>query len=184
MNLVADLETPALVIDLEIMERNLRRAAEYTAAHGLRFRPHTKTHKIPALGRRQLELGAVGLTVAKVGEAEVMLGAEPSDLLLEYPTIGYRKLKRLAEVARMARVTVAVDSSEAARELSDVAGESGVRFGVLAEIDVGLGRVGVSPGEELLHLVEFIARPNMPYWAESPIWSPVTLPVMFSSSKP
>ena len=158
MMLVADLETPALVIDLEIMERNLRRAAAYTAAHGLRFRPHTKTHKIPALGRRQLELGAVGLTVAKVGEAEVMLGAEPADLLLEYPTIGYRKLKRLAEVAGKARVTVAVDSVEAAQQLNDVAGECRVRFGALAEIDVGLGRVGVSPGEELLHLVEWIAR--------------------------
>jgi D-serine deaminase-like pyridoxal phosphate-dependent protein len=156
--LVADLETPALVIDLEVMERNLRRAAEYTTAHRLRFRPHTKTHKIPALGRLQLELGAVGLTVAKVGEAEVMLGAGPPDLLLEYPTIGHGKLKRLADVARKARVTVAIDSVEAARELSEVAGECGVRFGALAEIDVGLGRVGVSPGEALLGLVKLIAR--------------------------
>ena len=155
---IADLDTPALVIDLAVMERNLRRAADYTAAHGLRFRPHTKTHKIPALGRRQLELGAAGLTVAKVGEAEVMLGAEPADLLLEYPTVGYSNLKRLAEVARKARVTVAVDSAEAAQELNDVAGECHVRFAVLAEVDVGLGRVGVSPGEELLRFANFISR--------------------------
>src|SRR5262245_19460462 len=154
--LAADLETPALVIDLDIMERNLRRAADYTAAHGLRFRPHTKTHKIPALGRRQLDLGAAGLTVAKVGEAEVMLDAEPPDLLLEYPTIGRRKLERLAQVARKARVTVALDSYEAALELSDVAGAWDVRFAALAEVDVGLGRVGVTPGEELLRFVESI----------------------------
>jgi D-serine deaminase-like pyridoxal phosphate-dependent protein len=68
---------------LEIMERNLRRAAGYTAAHCLRFRPHTKTHKIPSLAVRQLELGAVGLTVATVSEEEVMLGARLRDLLLE-----------------------------------------------------------------------------------------------------
>jgi D-serine deaminase-like pyridoxal phosphate-dependent protein len=155
---VADLETPALVIDLEKMERNLRRAAEYTCAHNLRFRPHTKTHKIPALGRRQLELGATGLTVAKVGEAEVMINAEPSDLLLEYPTIGRRKLERLAAIARKTRVTVALDSAEAGRELSEVAGACGVEFAVLAEVDVGLGRVGVTPGTELLQLVELVAR--------------------------
>jgi D-serine deaminase-like pyridoxal phosphate-dependent protein len=76
---VAELDTPALVVDLEIMERNLRRAADYTVAHGLRFRPHTKTRKIPSLAIRQLKLGAVGLTVAKVSEAEVMLGAWPGD---------------------------------------------------------------------------------------------------------
>jgi D-serine deaminase-like pyridoxal phosphate-dependent protein len=154
---VAELDTPALVVDLEIMERNLRRAADYTVAHGLRFRPHTKTHKIPSLAIRQLKLGAVGLTVAKVGEAEVMLGAWPGDLLLEYPTIGYRKLRRLAEIARAARVTVAVDSHLAALQLSEVAAETGVRFSILAEVDVGMGRVGVSPGEELLHFIEGIA---------------------------
>jgi D-serine deaminase-like pyridoxal phosphate-dependent protein len=114
---VAELDTPALVVDLEIMERNLRRAADYTVAHGLRFRPHTKTHKIPSLAIRQLKLGAVGFTVAKFSEAEVMLGAWPGDRLLEYPTIGYRKLRRLAEIARAARVTVAVDSHLAAFQL-------------------------------------------------------------------
>jgi D-serine deaminase-like pyridoxal phosphate-dependent protein len=162
--LAADLETPALVIDLEIMERNLRRAAEYTSAHNLRFRPHTKTHKIPALARRQLDLGAVGLTVAKVGEAEVMLGAHPPDLLLEYPTIGPRKLRRLAEVARSADVTVAVDSEMAARQLSGAAVETGVRFSILAEVDVGLGRVGVSPGGELLRFVgSIVDLPNLDF---------------------
>lgn len=151
---VEDVETPALLIDLDVMERNLRRAAEYTADYGLRFRPHTKTHKIPALGRLQLDLGAEGLTVAKVGEAEVMLGADPADLLLEYPTIGRRRLERLAEVARRARVTVSIDSFEAARELSEAAADCHVRFSILAEVDVGLGRVGVTPGAELLRFLE------------------------------
>ena len=123
---VADLDTPALIIDLDIMERNLRRMAEYTAAHGLRLRPHTKTHKIPALARQQIDLGAVGLTIAKVGEAEVMLEADPPDLLLAYPIVGQRKLDRLMEVAKRAPVTVSLDSLPVARELSDAAKEAGV----------------------------------------------------------
>ena len=144
---VADLDTPALIIDLDIMERNLRRMAEYTAAHGLRLRPHTKTHKIPALARQQIDLGAVGLTIAKVGEAEVMLEADPPDLLLAYPIVGQRKLDRLMEVAKRAPVTVSLDSLPVARELSDAAKEAGVEIGVLAEIDAGLGRVGVQPSD-------------------------------------
>src|SRR5215471_14261327 len=95
----SDLETPALLIDLDIMERNLCKVAEYGRKHGLRVRPHTKTHKIPALARKQLDLGAAGLTVAKVGEAEVMLAAEPPDLLVAFPVVGKKKLERLLDVA-------------------------------------------------------------------------------------
>jgi D-serine deaminase-like pyridoxal phosphate-dependent protein len=156
--LVSELDTPALLIDLDIMERNLARVAEYSKANDLRLRPHTKTHKSPRIGRRQLDSGAVGLTVAKVGEAEVMLGAEPPDLLVAYPVIGHSKLGRLMEVARKTRVTVALDSLFAARQLSDAARAAQVTVGVLAEVDVGLGRVGVSPGDELLQLAQGIMR--------------------------
>ena len=131
--------------------------AEYCKANDLRLRPHTKTHKSPRIGRRQLDSGAVGLTVAKVGEAEVMLGADPPDLLVAYPVIGHAKLGRLMEVARKTRVTVALDSLFAARQLSDAARAAQVTVGVLAEVDVGLGRVGVSPGEELLQLAQGIS---------------------------
>lgn len=155
---VADLETPALLIDLNIVERNLRRASDYASKNNLRLRPHTKTHKTPALGRQQLQLGAAGLTVAKVGEAEVMLGAEPSDLLLAYPIIGNKKLERLMTVARKTRVTVALDSVFAARQLSEAASGAQLNVSVLAEVDVGLARVGVSPGPELLDLIRGIER--------------------------
>ncbi|MEK7404590.1 MAG: alanine racemase [Acidobacteriota bacterium] len=161
---VSELDTPALLIDLDVMERNLRRAADYARANDLQLRPHTKTHKIPALGRRQLELGAVGLTVAKVGEAEVMLAAEPPELLVAYPIIGHRKLERLAAVGRRTRVTVALDSMAAARRLSDAAREGQVSFAVLAELDAGLGRVGVSPGDELVELIRGLLRlPHLTY---------------------
>jgi D-serine deaminase-like pyridoxal phosphate-dependent protein len=158
---VSEIDTPALVIDLDIMERNLQRVACYARDHGLRLRPHTKTHKSVLLGKRQLEAGAAGLTVAKVSEAEVMLGAEPADLLIAYPIIGQAKLGRLTEVARRTRVTVAVDSAFAARQISDAARGAQVEIGLLAEVDVGLGRVGVAPGEPLLQLVQVIE--NLPH---------------------
>jgi D-serine deaminase-like pyridoxal phosphate-dependent protein len=162
---ISEIDTPALVVDLDILERNLRRVAEYTREHGLRLRPHTKTHKSTSVGRRQLEGGAAGLTVAKVSEAEVMLGAGPrdgsGDLLVAYPVIGHSKLARLIEVARRTHVTVALDSAFAARQLSDAARAAQVEIGVLAETDVGMGRVGVSPGEPLLRLAQTIA--NLPH---------------------
>jgi D-serine deaminase-like pyridoxal phosphate-dependent protein len=153
-----ELETPALLIDLDVMERNLARAAEYVRAHDLKLRPHTKTHKTPELARRQLLSGAAGLTVAKVGEAEVMIQAEPPELLVAYPVIGRRKLERLMAVGRQTRLVVALDHLLPARQLSDAARASRLAVGVLAEIDVGLGRVGVTPGPELVQLVEGIAR--------------------------
>jgi D-serine deaminase-like pyridoxal phosphate-dependent protein len=155
---IPEIDTPSLVVDLDIMERNLQRAANYARDHGLRLRPHTKTHKSTLIGRMQLDLGAPGLTVAKVGEAEVMLATGTPDLLLHYPALGSSKLARLMEVARQARVTVALDSLAAARQLSDAACQAGVEVGILPEVDVGLGRVGVAPGPELLELATAIAR--------------------------
>ena len=146
---VSEIDTPALVVDLDIMERNLAHVAGYAREHGLRLRPHTKTHKSTRIGRRQLDSGAAGLTVAKVSEAEVMLGAQPGDLLIAFPVVGRPKLDRLMEVARKTHVTVALDSLEAARPLSEAAKAAKVEVGVLVEIDAGLGRVGVAPSEAL-----------------------------------
>jgi D-serine deaminase-like pyridoxal phosphate-dependent protein len=145
MTRVQDLDTPALVVDLDIMERNLRRVQDYCNANGLKLRPHTKTHKSIDIARKQLALGAAGLTVAKTGEAEVMLGAEPRDLLVAYPVIGESKMRKLASLAGVTRVTVAIDSLFGAQQLSAVAAAAGVRLGFLVEVDVGLGRVGVTP---------------------------------------
>jgi len=155
---VSEIDTPALVVDLDIFERNLARVAGYAREHGLRLRPHTKTHKSVRLARRQIASGAAGLTVAKVSEAEVMLAAEPDDLLVAYPIVGQAKLLRLTQVARQTRVTVALDSAFAARQLSDAACAARVEIGVLAEVDAGLGRVGVSAGEPLLALARTIQQ--------------------------
>jgi D-serine deaminase-like pyridoxal phosphate-dependent protein len=149
---IADLDTPALIIDLEVMERNLQRAADYARQHDLRFRPHTKTHKIPALARLQMAMGAVGVTVAKTTEAEVMMKAEPAEILVAYPVLGPAKTKRLAQLAGQTRVSVSIDSIAVARAISVAAAEAGVEIGVLLEIDAGLHRVGVTTGEALRQL--------------------------------
>ncbi|MCC6363371.1 MAG: alanine racemase [Bryobacterales bacterium] len=160
---ISELETPAILIDLDIMDRNLKRVADYARANDLIVKPHTKTHKIPALARRQMELGAAGVTVAKVGEAEVMLEANPPELYVAYPVIGRSKIERLIAVARKTRVTVGLDSLFAARQLSDAARAAQVSLRILAEVDAGMGRVGVSPGEELISLGRQIS--NLP-WLE------------------
>jgi len=158
MTHISELDTPALIIDLDAMERNLKRVADYTRAHGLRLRPHTKTHKIPELGRRQVALGAVGLTVAKTTEAEVMLRAGPSEMLVAFPVLGRQKTERLMKVASQTPVTVAVDNAESAKALSLAAEAAGVSIGVLAEFDAGLHRVGAETPETLVGLVREISR--------------------------
>src|SRR5688572_19260927 len=133
---IHDLDTPAILIDVDVMENNLRRVASYARDHNLRLRPHTKTHKIPEMGRLQVQSGAAGLTVAKVSEAEVMLKAEPPDLLIAYPLVGKTKLERLMRLPP-ASITIAIDSEQSVRQLSEAANAAGRTFGVLAEVDVG-----------------------------------------------
>ena len=161
MTRIQDLDTPALIVDLDIMERNLQRVADYAAAHSLRLRPHTKTHKSILIGRKQLALGAAGLTVAKTSEAEVMLGTEVRDLLVAYPVLGAAKVRRLVSLAGITRITVAVDSLFAAEHLSQAAEAAGVRLGILVEVDVGLARVGVAPADATELCRNIQALPNL-----------------------
>jgi D-serine deaminase-like pyridoxal phosphate-dependent protein len=156
MKTISDLDTPALLIDLDRLQNNLRRVADYCSQHNLRLRPHTKTHKNPAIGRMQLDLGAAGLTVAKTTEAEVMLASGTPDLLIAYPILGSAKLERLIEVAKKTQLTVALDSAEAARGLSQAAQRAGLSIGVLAEADVGMRRCGLDPGPALVALAREI----------------------------
>ena len=97
---ISELDTPALIVDLDVMERNLSAMAQYCREHRLQLRPHTKTHKIPELAHKQIESGASGITVAKLGEAEVMIDAGLTDLLIAYPIVGPTKVRRLASLAR------------------------------------------------------------------------------------
>lgn len=156
--LLDELETPAVVVDLDILERNLARMGEYCREQGIALRPHTKTHKIPELAHRQIQSGAVGITVAKLDEAEIMIGAGITNLLIAYPIVGTQKARRLAALAARARLTVSLDSVEAARSISEQARSGGVTVDILVEIDVGFGRCGVADAGSALGLARQIGE--------------------------
>jgi D-serine deaminase-like pyridoxal phosphate-dependent protein len=150
------LETPALVVDLDRMERNLGRAADYAAAHGLALRPHVKTHKSPVIASEQLRRGARGLTCATPYEAEVMATVS-DDLLVAYPPVGAPRAARLAALPRAARVTVALDSLRAATDLSAAASAAGRTIGVYVELDLGMHRVGLPVLDDAVRLARHVA---------------------------
>jgi D-serine deaminase-like pyridoxal phosphate-dependent protein len=159
---IEDLDTPALVVDLDILRQNLRRMADYCRQYGLRLRPHTKTHKIPEVARWQMEAGAVGITVAKVGEAEVMASAGLDDILIAYPVVGDAKLERLMALAAEKRMTVALDSPEALDGTANAAERAGMCVGLLVECDLGMGRCGVQTPEEVIRLAQLAeSRPGV-----------------------
>jgi D-serine deaminase-like pyridoxal phosphate-dependent protein len=140
---ISELETPAVIVDLDTMDRNLSRMAEYCRQHQLLLRPHTKSHKIPELAKRQIESGATGITVAKIGEAEVMVDAGITDILIAYPIVGPDKAKRLAQIAERATIVVSLDSEEAAVSISEAVSRQGTKVGILVELDVGFHRCGL-----------------------------------------
>ncbi len=152
-----DVPTPALVIDAVITRRNLQRMADYTAAHGLGLRPHTKTHKSQRLGALQLSLGAAGLTVAKAGEAECM-GETGASLLVAYPALDPARTRRLAALARKVSICIAADTATAITRLAEAAQAAHSELGILIDLDVGLGRTGVGTPEAALALAQRVSR--------------------------
>jgi 3-hydroxy-D-aspartate aldolase len=155
---MTEIDTPALIIDLDAFELNLQRMAEAAAKAGVRLRPHAKTHKSPIIGHKQMALGAVGLCCQKVSEAEVMVLGGITDVLISNEVIGARKLDRLAALAHQARVTVVADSAEGVVQLAAAASRAGVKLRVLVEIDVGANRCGIAPGAPAVGLAQAVAQ--------------------------
>ncbi len=154
-----ELDTPALLLDLDILERNIARMAAYCRKSGIALRPHIKTHKIPAIARMQIAAGAVGITAAKPSEAEIMTDAGIVDILIAYPIVSPAKADALAALAvRGARISVSLDSLESAECLASAAQRAGITFALLVEIDVGFGRCGVASPQAAVVLAEHIRR--------------------------
>ncbi len=143
---VADLDTPALLIDLDVLERNVEEMAAVARDAGVRLRPHTKTHKSPEIARMQFDAGASGITVAKLGEAEVMTDAGLDDILVAYPIVGEQKLARLRSLMERAAVRVSLDAVEVADGIGSVGKDLGRAVPVLVEVDTGLHRMGRPAG--------------------------------------
>ncbi len=158
MSTLAELDTPSLLFDLDVVARNIAEMAEVARAAGVRLRPHTKTHKSPVIARMQLDSGASGITVAKLGEAEVMVDAGIDDVLVAYPLIGEAKLARLRALMERAQVRTTTDSVEVAEGLGTVGRDLGRDVEVLIEVDTGHHRVGRAPGAPTVELVQQVAR--------------------------
>lgn len=155
---IADLETPVPVIDLDRVEHNLAKMQAYCDQHGLKLRPHIKTHKIPGFAHRQLELGAGGITCQKLGEAEVMADAGLDDIFISYPLIGAVKAQRLADLSRRAKVRVGIDNTLALETIGEAARASNHIIGVLVEFDSGNKRTGVTSVAQALELARCVQQ--------------------------
>src|SRR4051812_4566614 len=153
-----ELDTPTLLVDLDVMEANITEMAKVASDAGVRLRPHTKTHKCPEIAEMQIDAGATGITVAKLGEAEVMAAAGQRDLLVAYPIVGEQKLRRLRAVCEVASVRLSLDSVEVAEGIGGVGRDLGRDVPVLVEVDTGLHRLGRPPGDATVELVKDVAR--------------------------
>ncbi|MGD9866611.1 MAG: alanine racemase, partial [Hyphomicrobiales bacterium] len=162
---LADVDTPALLIDLDAFERNLKRMSKALSGQDVRLRAHSKTHKSPVIALKQMELGAVGVCCQKVSEAEVMLRGGVRNVLISNEVIGRAKLDRLAAlVPRAEWIGLCADSAQGVEQAQAAAAAAGVVFNVLVEIDVGAGRCGIAPGRPALELAQAIGRsPNLAF---------------------
>jgi len=154
---LAGVDTPAAVVEVSHLERNLSRWQEFCDGIGLANRPHVKTHKSVEIARRQLELGAAGITCQKLGEAETMIDAGIDDVLIAYNILGESKLARLSALLERASVSVLADDVELLAAYARAAGGAGRELGVFADCDTGLGRTGVQTPEEAVDLAQAIA---------------------------
>jgi len=153
-----NLDTPALLLDLDLFEANVAQAVAVCRQHGVNWRPHAKCHKSPDIGRRLIEAGAIGLTCAKLGEAEMFAAAGISDLLIANYLVGPQKIKRLVELRRKADPIVIFDAFDQVLPISRAMAESGQRVRAILEIDIGLERAGVLPGKSAVELAKKVAE--------------------------
>lgn len=160
---IQDLDTPALLLDIQACDRNLRKMADFFRDRPCQARPHFKNHKCVTLARRQLAAGsAAGMTCAKLGEAEILADHGFDNILIANQVVGPGKMQRLAEVARREKIALAVDHTSQVTALSQAAIANGVTIGVLIEVDVGMGRCGVQPGEPVLELArQIVTAPGL-----------------------
>ncbi len=152
-----EVDTPALVLDMDALERNLLRMADAVKGSGVRLRPHAKSHKCAEIARRQIAAGAVGVCCQKVSEAEALAQGGVADVLVTNEIVGKQKLARLARLVREAKVGVLADDAANVADLDAAARAEGVRLDVLVEVNVGADRCGIEPGEPALALARRIA---------------------------
>jgi len=151
-----EIDTPAVLVDLDLMEKNLSVMADFLSGKKAKVRAHTKCHRTPAIARRQIEAGAKGICCQKVGEAEAMVDGGVKDIMVTNQIVTLRKIDRLVEMAKNASVSVPVDNPKNADDLSKAAVKEEIELNVLVDIDLGSQRCGVEPGEQALKLARHV----------------------------
>ncbi|WP_174247282.1 DSD1 family PLP-dependent enzyme [Acidisphaera sp. L21] len=154
---IAEVDTPALILDLDAFEANLDHLAAQLQGTGVRLRAHAKTHKSPVIAHLQMARGAIGQCVQKVAEAEVLAWAGVPDIIVTNQVVGAQKLARLAALARITRIAICADDPRQVAAIEAAAEAAGVRIPVLVEIDVGMGRCGIDAGPDAVALAKKIA---------------------------
>jgi D-serine deaminase-like pyridoxal phosphate-dependent protein len=154
---IPDLDTPALIVDLDLFERNLETMAAFFRDRPCGLRPHFKAHRTPEISRRQLQAGAIGITCAKLGEAEHLVDEGITSVLLANEVAGEAKIARLVQLSKRSDVIAVVDCRQTAAAISVRATHEGVRVGALVDLDIGMGRCGCAPGEPAADLVRTAA---------------------------
>jgi D-serine deaminase-like pyridoxal phosphate-dependent protein len=152
------LDTPALMLDLDVLEANIAHIAQTCRAHGVAWRPHFKGHKTLEIARKQLAAGAIGITCAKLGEAEVLAAGGIRDILIANQIVGAVKITRLMNLPDAADVIVAVDARENILELGEAARQRGKRLRVVIEVNTGMNRAGAEPGPPVVALAAAVAE--------------------------
>lgn len=159
-----ELDTPALLIDLDKMEANIQTMADFFTTVNAMLRPHVKTHKTPIISHKQIAAGAIGVTCAKLGEAEAVIHAGVRDVLIANQVVGSHKIARLINLARHSEIMVAVDNPQNVRDISAAAAAKGVTVRMLVEVNVGMNRCGVESGKPALELAKQIRQsPNLKF---------------------
>ncbi len=157
-----ELDTPALLIDLDKMEANIEAMANYFSTVNAELRPHVKTHKTPIIAHKQIAAGAIGATCAKLGEAEAVIHAGIRDVLIANQIVGAQKIARLINLAKHSEIMVAADNLENVQAISEAAAAKDATVRMLVEVNIGMNRCGVEPGKPALELAEQIRRsPNL-----------------------
>lgn len=154
---IDEVDTPALLLDFDKLERNLDKMAALAQERGVLLRPHTKTHKTPVIAQMQIERGAVGVCCAKLGEAEVMVADEIGDVLITTELVGKTKIDRLVALAQKANVAVVVDDAGMAGDISAACVHAGITLRCFVDVNVGQNRTGIAPGEPAAALAAAVA---------------------------
>src|SRR3989339_933610 len=161
---IEQINTPALLLDIDAVNRNIKKMADFFRGKECKLRPHCKTHKLPIIAKKQIDAGAIGITCATILEAEVMQDAGIESILIANQIVNSEKIEKLVQLCRAGEVMVCVDNIYNIRDLDRAAGKASIKIPVLIEIDVGLERCGVAPSQPALDMVKQVSEcKNLPF---------------------